>query len=394
MKIAFIVQRYGLDVLGGAEFHCRLIAELLSKHYEVEILTTCAKDYLTWKNDYEEGDEKINGLVVKRFKVAKERKPKNFGRFSRRVFKLFHFNRDELKWLELQGPYSPSLFNFLERNEESYDLFIFFSYRFWPTYHGIMRFSHKSFLVPTAEHDDAIYLKIFKPFFNKPKAIIYNSVEEKNLINHVSSNNDIFSDIIGVGVKVPERYNSREFRNRYNIFDDYVIYVGRIDPNKGCPEMFQCFLQYVKKNPSRKIKLVLIGKEVIKIPRHKSIIYLGSISSEDKFSAINNSLFMIMPSQYESLSMVTLEAWFVSKPVLVNGRCEVLKGQCRRSNGGLYYSNYEEFEACMDYMLQNGSSVKMLGKQGNAYAEKNYKWEVIERKYINMIKSFQENNMT
>ena len=100
---------------------------------------------------------------------------------------------------------------------------------------------------------------------------------------------------------------------------------------------------------------------------------------------------MIMPSQYESLSMVTLEAWFVSKPVLVNGRCEVLQGQCRRSNGGLYYSNYEEFEACMDYMLQNGPAVKMFGKQGNAYAEKNYKWEVIERKYINLIKSFQEN---
>ena len=157
--------------------------------------------------------------------------------------------------------------------------------------------------------------------------------------------------------------------------------------------MFQYFLKYVKKNLPRKIKLLLIGKEVIKIPRHKSITHLGSISSEDKFSAINNSLFMIMPSQYESLSMVTLEAWFVSKPVLVNGRCEVLKGQCRRSNGGLYYSNYEEFEACMDYMLQNRFAVKKFGKQGNAYAEKNYKWEVIERKYINLIKSFQKNNM-
>lgn len=385
MKIAFIVQRYGLEINGGAELHCRWVAEHLAKYYDVEVLTTCAKGYITWRNEYNEGEETINNIRVRRFPVAKERDPEAFGRISRRIFRLFHTKRGELKWLELQGPYSPALLDFLEKNEANYDLFIFFSYRYWLSYHGIMRFPHKSFLVPTAEHDPTIYLKIFKPFFHKPRAIIYNSVEEKELIHKVSSNDNAHGDIVGVGINLPESFDPDDFRRRYNLKDDYVIYIGRIDPNKGCQEMFNFFLKYFDRNPSSPIKLVLIGKEVIPIPRHKNIIHLGFVSEEDKFNALKGARFMIMPSQYESLSMVTLEAWFLSKAVLVNGKCEVLKGQCRRSNGGMYYHSYKEFEASMDYMLQNGAAIDQLGRNGNAYVEANYRWDVIERKYVDLI---------
>lgn len=383
-----IVQRYGLDVTGGSELLGRCMAEHLSKYYEVEVLTTCAKDYITWRNEYKEGDETINGILVRRFKVAKERNPVVFGMYSRKVFRFFHTRRSELKWLDLQGPYSPDLIEFLEINSSSYDLFIFFTYRYWLSYHGVIRFPHKSFLVPTAEHDPTIYLKIFKSFFHKPRALIYCTEEEKELINKISSNHTIPGDTVGVGITLPERYDTEGFRKRYKVYSDYVIYIGRIDPNKGCREMFDYFLKYLTQKPSMQISLVLIGKSVIPIPEHENIIYLGYLSEEDKFSALKGSRFLIMPSPYESLSIVTLEAWFLSKPVLVNGRCEVLKGQCKRSNGGLCYHNYEEFEACMDYLIKNDSSVRQLGRQGNAYAESNYRWDIIERKYIELIKKF------
>jgi glycosyltransferase involved in cell wall biosynthesis len=385
MRIAFIVQRYGLDLGGGAELHCRWVAEHLSKYYDVEVLTTCAQDYITWRNAFQEGEETINNVLVRRFKVAQERDPKVFGRISRRIFRLFHTKRGELKWLKLQGPYAPALLDFLLQHEAYYDLFIFFSYRYWLSYHGVMRFPQKSLLVPTAEHDPTIYLKIFKRFFHKPRAIIYNSIEEKALINLVCSNQALPGDIVGVGIDIPKSYDPEGFRKQYGISSDYVIYIGRIDPNKGCREMFDYFLTFVAQRPSSPVKLVLIGREVMPVPKHEKIMHLGFVSDEDKFSALAGARFMIMPSLYESLSIVTLEAWSLSKPLLVNGRCEVLKGQCQRSGGGLYYHTYEEFVSCMDEMLQHTSAMEQLGRNGKAYVQANYRWEMIEKKYGELI---------
>ena len=85
MKVAIVVQRYGADINGGAEQHARYIAERLSRHASVEVVTTCARDYVTWKNDLPAGVEQVNGIRVRRFPVAHERKPNEFGRRSVQV---------------------------------------------------------------------------------------------------------------------------------------------------------------------------------------------------------------------------------------------------------------------------------------------------------------------
>ena len=127
MKIALIVQRYGTEILGGSEYHCRLVAERLARHHEVEILTTCARDYITWANDYKEGADRVRGVTVRRFPNALERDIDSFNDYSNWIFYNQHSSKDEEEWLKQQVPWCPSLIEYLEQHQASYDAFIFFT---------------------------------------------------------------------------------------------------------------------------------------------------------------------------------------------------------------------------------------------------------------------------
>ena len=48
-RIAIINQRYGKEINGGSEYFTRQLAQHLSFDYKIQILTTCAKNYTTWK---------------------------------------------------------------------------------------------------------------------------------------------------------------------------------------------------------------------------------------------------------------------------------------------------------------------------------------------------------
>ncbi len=389
MKLAFVVQRYGLDINGGAELHCRWVAEHMNKFCDVEVLTTRAFDYITWKDHFPQGEESINGIRVKRFSVNRPRNPERFGKIQDFILENEHKEIDELRWIEEEGPLSSSLIHHLKEQEADYDYFIFFSYRYYHSYWGIEVVPHKSILVPTAEHDAVIHLKIFKELFRKPQAFVYNSVEEREMIQTLSQNEAVIGDVVGVGIEVPEEFKTEEFRKKHKIPGPYIIYVGRIDENKGCVELFDFFLR-LKKYSNIDIKLVLIGNTKIKIPSHLDIIYLGFRSEEEKFSAINGAEFLIMPSFFESLSMVTLEAWAMGKPVLANARCDVLKGQCIRSNAGFFYKNYEEFCSAFHLLLSSKRLRKIMGTNGQKYFNQNYTWEVIEKKYLALLDRLKE----
>ncbi|MEA2004869.1 MAG: glycosyltransferase family 4 protein [Acidobacteriota bacterium] len=384
MKIAFVVQRYGLEINGGAELHCRWIAEHMKKYHEVEVLTTKAYDYVTWKDHYSKSEEDINGIIVKRFPVIRPRTKVRFGRMQNYILGNEHKEEDELKWLEEEGPLSPSLIQYINEHKDDYDYFIFFSYRYYHSYWGINLIPEKSILVPTAEHDPVIHLKIFKNLFKKPRAFIYNSVEERQLIQSLSKNEHILGDVVGVGTEIPDKISKEEFYKKYPVRNNYILYIGRIDENKGCDKLFNYFITY-KKEKKSDIKLVLAGTTKLKIPKHPDITYLGFISEEDKFSALDSALLLVMPSFYESLSMVTLEAWAFKKPVLANARCEVLKGQCIRSNAGLYYENYYEFREALDLLVSSAKLREQMGQNGHKYFRQNYTWEIIENKYLSIL---------
>jgi glycosyltransferase involved in cell wall biosynthesis len=159
--------------------------------------------------------------------------------------------------------------------------------------------------------------------------------------------------------------------------------VGRIDKNKGCKELFEYFESYLQ-DPQGKLSLVLIGNSLLPIPQHPRIRHLGFLNDTDKFDAMAAAELLFMPSYYESLSMVALEAWALGRPVLANGRCDVLKGQCIRSNAGLFYENVREFVETLKAIEQNRWLSGTLGRNGRQFFREHYDWPVIERKYLDM----------
>ena len=384
MKLAFVVQRYGLEINGGAELHCRWVAEHMKKYCPVEVLTSRADDYITWSNHYPEGEEAVNGIPVRRFSVSRPRSPEKFGRIQSRILTQEHKEKEERDWLEEEGPTSPSLIHFIEKHEPGYDFFIFFSYRYYHSYWGIHAVPHKAILVPTAEHDPVIHLKLFKDLFRKPRAFVYNSEEERQMIQTLSQNENVPGLVVGVGTELPPAASPERFRQKYGIQGPYMIYVGRIDENKGCHKLFEYFLWF-KEDIGIPIKLVLVGNSVLKVPAHPDVHHLGFISEQDKFDALSGADLLVMPSFFESLSMVTLEAWAMGRPVLANAKCEVLKGQCRRSNGGLYYENYPEFREALRLLLSSARFRRTLGANGQKYFFDNYTWDIIEKKYLTIL---------
>jgi glycosyltransferase involved in cell wall biosynthesis len=380
------VQRYGEDVNGGAEYHCRLIAEHLGKLHHVEVLTSCASDYITWRNERAAGLDEVNGVAVRRFKVRRPRDPDRFGRLSNRVFLGRHTREDELAWLEEQGPFSPSLLRYLRRRERDYDYFLFFSYRYYHSYYGVQALRSKAILVPTAEKDEVIRLGIFRDLFQIPRAIVYNSVEERAMIWEATGNRSVKGEVVGVGSDVPASVDAHLFRDKHGVQGPYMVYVGRVDPNKGCRTLFNYYRRYREETDSR-LQLVLVGGKQMDIPEEPGIRYAGFLSEAEKWGALAGAELLVMPSELESLSMVTLEAWSIGKPVLANGRCDVLRGQCRRSRAGLYYDDYYEFKEALSLLESNDELRTGLGVNGQRYYREHYQWSVIEEKYNRILRT-------
>ena len=390
MKLGLVVQRYGVDISGGAELHARYIAEHLSAHADVRVLTTCARDYITWRNEYPSGEDRVNGVAVERFPVARERDRAlvEFGRRSTHVFTARHSLDDELQWLDAQGPVSPGLLDRVRRTGSQFDAILAFSVRYHPTYWTARAQPDRTVLVPTAEREASIGLSLFGPILRGVRAIMYNSFEERAMIQALAGNAHVPGVVVGIGSEIPAQTDAARARAKFRLENRFVIYVGRIDANKGCAELFDLFTAYARTRyltlRDEPIDLVLAGTPVLEIPDHPRIRYVGVVTDADKFDLIAAAELLVMPSYFESLSMVALEAWALGRPVLANGRCDVLAGQCLRSNAGLFYESAGEFAAALDTLLESPGLADAMGRCGQRYYESHYAWPVIERKYLEM----------
>lgn len=436
MRLAFIVQRYGSEVLGGSEQLCRLLAERLAAQHDVEVLTTCARDYVTWKNEYPEGSDRVRGVTVRRFASAKTRDIDAFNRYSDWIFSNPHSRDDEIEWLKQQGPWCPALLDHLRRQHQQYDVLIFFTYLYATSVLGTEISPGRSVLVPTAHDEPAIRLDIFKDLFNRVAALCYLTESEKQFVQRQFPDRPLLEELIGVGVDIPqsqpyprmpappdeepasnEETNSegaepatssnapdaaeaesrtedepstREFashllergsvfRRRHRLYGPIALYGGRIDPGKGCEELIEYFSSYVKEGGDA--TLALMGVKLMPLPEEPFIRFAGLLSDGERIQALGAATVVICPSPYESLSLLALEAMSVGTPVLVNARSAVLVEHCVRSNGGLWYTDRNEFVECLNVLMGDPRLRAALGRNGRDYVRKNYRWEVVLGKY-------------
>ena len=384
MKLAAVIQRYGAEVAGGAEAHCRGLVHALRSTHDVEVLTTCALDYITWKNHYPPGTTTEDGVRVTRFANRRERDVRRFGAISDAVFYDDHTPADERKWILENGPVCPDLVAAVQSRRD-FDYFLIYSYRYYTATMAAGAVPNRAVLVPTAEDDPAISLGVFAELFRSVRGLLYLTPEEQLLVEGVSRTNRP-SAIIGTGLARTPADPAQLVR--FALPDQYVFYAGRIDRNKGVDQLFRYYMWLASTWPETP-DLVLAGHQVLDIPAHPKIRYLGYVSDEEKAALLAGSAIAVMPSAFESLSIFVLEAWAHSTPVLVNAKCKVLEGQCRRSQGGLYYRDLAEFAAMMRLLMSQPALRHDLGGAGRAYVDREYSWEIAAARTNALLRSLQ-----
>ncbi|OFW50223.1 MAG: hypothetical protein A3G77_09640 [Acidobacteria bacterium RIFCSPLOWO2_12_FULL_68_19] len=376
MKLAFVVQRYGASVAGGSEAHCRGLAERLSPRHEITVLTTCASDYVTWANEFPPGRSVENGVAVLRFPVTRQRRMSVFADLSDEVFEGGSPRERQEEWFRENGPDTPALLEHLRANGREFDLVVFWTYRYFQSYFGLPLVADRAVLVPTAEEDAAINLDVLPDFFDKPAGFVFLTPEEERLVSDRTYRAPRLSIVAGIGVApVPDDPIPRSPLETLGIPDRYLLYLGRVDRNKGCDALLDNFQHYAATRPE--VTLVLAGPAKMRIPDHPQIRALGYVADAVREALLAHARALVVPSWYESLSIVLLEAWNHAVPALVNGRCKVLAGQVTRANGGLYYMFPAEFDEAAEYLLNHAAGRDALGRQGLAYVEREYRWPIV-----------------
>ena len=384
MKLACVIHRFGADIAGGSEGHCRLVAEHLAAGHDVTIVTTCAKDHITWRNHYPPGESRIGPLRVVRFPVARERQLHRFMDLSDLVFADRASADDEEQWFRENGPDAPELVEYLRRHGAGYDRVLFWSYRYYDTYFGLPPVADRAVLVPTAEEDPLIHVDALTRFFALPKGFLFLTPEEEALVAARAPAGRP-SAVIGCGLDPASQAADRSVLDALQLHDRFVLYLGRIDPNKGCAALLRHFLKYVEARPT--VQLVMAGPASMPIPDHPLVRPLGFVEDGVREALLTRAAALMMPSPFESLSMVLLEAWNRGLPALVNARCKVLRGQVVRANGGLYYGNAVEFTAALDYLLDHPAEARQLGQQGLAYVDCEYRWPTVMGKIETVLRA-------
>jgi glycosyltransferase involved in cell wall biosynthesis len=377
MKLACVVQRYGLDVVGGSESHCRSIAERLAAQHDVTVLTSCATDYLSWKNTYPAGAGTVGGVRVQRFSVERPRNTHDFAELNNIIAGGRATPDDEAAWFRENGPLVPGLLKHLEAHGHEYDRVLFWTYRYFQSYFGVPIVRNRAILVPTAEEDPAIWLRSLGEFFMLPRGYVFLTPEEADLVRGRASGPLPPSCVIGTGLE-PAATQSRDSAVPLPaaVRRPYVLYLGRVDPNKGCETLLRYFQMFVEREGLR-VQLVLAGPVFMPVPTHPAIVPLGFVDEETRARLLDSATALIVPSQYESLCIALLEGWNHSLPALVNGRCRVLKGQVLRADGGLFYGNATEFVTGLRALLDEPDMARQIGRQGLEYVEQHYRWPTV-----------------
>lgn len=397
-KIGIIVQRYGQQVNGGAEVLARMIAEKLQEQYDVTVLTSRALDYHTWNPELPAGESYEGSIRILRFdhlpkRIISQKKQHKENRRDRgrlpfqKIYRalgqpkwyltLFPLAaiRDvpEGEWLEKQGPATYDLIPYLKEHEDEYTAYIFVTYLYYPTAVGMPTVAHKSIFIPTMHDETPAYKSVFKKIMAAPKAILFLTESEKRFSEKMFDIGHVMKKVVSVGIDFPDDVKDHAVLSKFGISKEYVLYVGRIDEYKGCKDLIDFFLQFLKEKKAG-MQLVLAGKNALEKIEHPNVVYTGFISDEDKVQLMKQAKVLAVPSKYESLSLVLLESFACKVPVIANEKCEVLKDHIEMSSGGWLYTGKNDFIEKLNAVYKGDDNLTK-GAAGYEYVLKNYTWK-------------------
>ena len=382
MKLLYVIQRYGDQIVGGSESACRHFAErLVSRGHEVQVLTSCAHDYVDWADEYPSGTEVINGVIIHRFPVVEPRKDKLFAPLQH--WMMHHTGSTPLfeqrRWATLMGPQLNGQREWLLENAHAFDCVIFMTYLYTTATHGLPTIAGRvpTILQPTAHDEPPAYVSLFQSLFRQPDAFLFFTPEEKEVVERLYCI-DPQGQTTGIGIDCSDiRGDGNRARQTFQLGDDpYLVYVGRLDVSKGVGELLRFFDAYKKRNPSN-LRLVLAGDGVLEVPEKHDVVVTGFLDEQMKRDVIAGSTALVQSSYFESFSIVLCEAWLESRPALVQGVSNVLRGQAIRSGGAIPYEGFAEFEGSVNYLLAHPDIARQMGEAGREYVRVNYDWEVV-----------------
>ena len=386
-KLAFVMPWYGEKVPGGAESEARrTMKRLVAAGYEVTVLTTCIRDsFADWgKNYHRPGRTEEGGLIVQRFAVN----PRDKKRFELINWQLMQqmvvTAEEEIYWLDHCFS-CPDLYRFIAEQRTTY-LFFFIPYLFPSTVYGAQIAPERSVVVPCLHDEGYAYTSTQKVALSKPAVLLFHAESEKRLaerlVGEVASQKRL---VVGGGIETEFEFTPDEasFRRKFDLVDvDFVLYVGRKEGSKNVPLLFDYWRHFLAKTGSA-AKLVLMGPDAADIPAdlQGQIVDLGFVSVEDKRQGYAAASVLCQPSVNESFSIVMMECWMAQTPVLVHGDCAVTREFCVEAQGGLYFTNQEEFAANIEYLWRHRAVARQMGANGRAFVLEHYRWEVVLAHY-------------
>lgn len=411
-KIAFVVVRYGEGINGGAEAHCRMLAERLTPYYQVEVLTTCVENYAKGENVFPEGIEHLNGVLVRRFKATPLHTPNTSGKLAPnlRSIRGFLYRKHLLapiaslipvwswwKGREIQSYqrdvfYSPSLFEYIQSHKDEYDVFIPFTIDFPMVYYTALHAPEKTLVIPTMHYQKAAFRPILTEVFTRVAYIGFNTRAEEELAENIFGSHIAPHGIISVGVDIAPAADWEATRTKYALPEEYLLFVGRIDKDK-LDNIFNDSLAYKQKYPDSRLKLVLVGGLFVEAFHHPDIIYTGFVDEGEKTAIIAHAKIILNPSQNESLSLILLEALNLKKVMIANGKCNVMREHYQKSHHAIrIYFNQEELLSQLHELDTSEELRTDMGEKGFDYVTKNYSWPIIIERLKKQIEIIRNTN--
>ena len=402
MRVAFVVPRYGPAIIGGAETAARLLAERLValRGWDVDVLTSCAEDFVTWDDVYPPGETWIGGVRVVRFRSAAGRDP-SFHPLSASLLAdpAAASIADTERWVDLQGPVTPHLADAAAGWPA--DVVVFYPYLYYPTVRVIGRVAAPTILHPAAHDEPALHLPVFPRVFGAADALVFQTEAERHLVERtfpVASHHQL---LLGLGVDDPWSDGSPTGSDAGSVsgpdagpasgadqfpVGPYLVCLGRVDSHKGTTLLARYFARYKARRPGP-LRLVLAGPVVDAPPDHPETDVLGPVSDQAKWALLAGASALVSPSPWEAFSLVVAESWSARTPVLVNAGCAATVEHCRRSGGGLTFDGYGEFEVAVDRLVGDTSFGDALGDRGRAYVDARFRWPHVIDRYATFVES-------